>query len=135
MSYPFSVLIGPYAEWRVRKGKKRDTPLDELPWYEALIDSGEVFYVGGWDGVPEVKIDGVKYSVWLFMPNQKRKDCPPRQMAFHDGLTDNAFEDWSWINPRAEMDWFTEAFAAELAILAEHFGGPPNIGWGPVLAR
>jgi hypothetical protein len=135
MSHPYSTFIGPYAEWRVKRARKGARPLDqlsldELPWYDSLVLSGGVFHLGGGDGVPIVKIDKVAYSVWRFMPNKKRPNRPPRQMHLDSGMLENDFEDWSWINPRAEMDWFTEAFAPELAVLAEYFGEQPTIGWG-----
>jgi hypothetical protein len=42
--------------------------------------------------------------------------------------------DWSWLDPRAEIDWFSEAFADELGTLAVHFGGPPTMGWGVLMS-
>src|SRR5262245_11871575 len=122
------LFIGPYAEWRVRLGKK--TPLDyaDEPWFDTLVCTG-ILSVATADGIPEIYVGRVRYALYRFLPSQERPDAPPRQMAFQCGLGVST-GDWSWVNPRAEIDWFSEAFAPELAMLADHFGAPPSLGWG-----
>ena len=127
MSFYFELHIGPYAEWRVRRGKKSLSRYYEEVWYESLIE-GKILTLITHDDLPEIKVGRVRYARYRFVPHQERPDAPPRRMAFPHGMADE--EDWSWINPRAEMDWFSEAFAVELAVLATHFGEQPRMGWG-----
>lgn len=128
MSFYFTLYIGPYVEWKVRLGRKPLPSVSEEPWYETLL-AGQSLDLLEHDGIPEVKEGRVRYARYRFVPNQERPNAPPRSMSFVGGMA-NREEDWSWINPLAEMDWFSEAFADELAILEKHFGGPPRMGWG-----
>ena len=43
MSFHFTLHIGPYAEWRVRLGKKPLPSESEEAWYESLIE-GEILF-------------------------------------------------------------------------------------------
>jgi hypothetical protein len=133
MSYYFTVFIGPYAEWRVRLGKKAPRALEDLenePWYESLRGALRLAFHDDGSDLPEVKVGRVRYAQYRFWPGAERRDRPPRTMALPKGYGNG--EDWSWINPRAELDWFSEAFASELATLATHFGAPPTLRWGPL---
>ena len=132
MSWHFTLFIGPYAEWRRRLGKVPVRNAWEEPWFEPLIEGGSLT-LGMKDELPEIKVGRVRYAQYRFMPAQWRPNCPPRQMAFHDGMADRGNEDWSWINPRAEIDWFLEAFSAELNNLTAHFGAGPTVGWGVIM--
>ena len=134
MSHPFTVFIGPYAEWQVHVSKVRRGPKDEDPRFEGFVN-GPILYLGDYEGLPKVKVGRLTYVVYRFMPDEHRPDRPTRQMQFYYGEPEGDCEDWSWINPRAEIDWFSEAFAAELSVLRGHFGEDPTLGWGVVRAR
>jgi hypothetical protein len=131
VSFHYSLYIGPYAQWLVRRGSKPPRKDWEEAWYDPLIDGG-ILDLASRDGLPEVKVGRVRYIQYRFMPKQHRPNSPPRQMYFHDGSADGD-EDWSWLLPKAEMDWFLEAFAPELTVLASHFGSDPTPGWGAFL--
>jgi hypothetical protein len=130
MSFHIAVYIGPYAQWLVRRGRKPPRKYSEEPWYDSLIEEGGILDLESCDGLPEVKVGRVRYTRYRFTPKQDRSNHPPRQMYFHDGFADGDQDDWSWIVPKMEMDWFLETFAPELAILAAHFGSDPTPGWG-----
>src|SRR5262245_26132241 len=129
MSFHFTLFIGPYAEWRVRLVGEEKVDLPESLYSELIEEM--ILCLGTRDGIPEVTIDGVRCARFRFMPREARPDAPPRTMEFYDGGgAQERDADWSWISPRAEMDWFSEAFAPELARLAAHFGEQPTMGWG-----
>jgi hypothetical protein len=132
MSFYFTLFIGPYAEWRVRLGEKGDPPVDEEPWYTPLIE-GQILALAEADGLPEVKVGRARFAQYRFMPRQERPGHPPRKMYFPLGMADSG-GDWSWLNPRAEIDWFSETFSEELATLTSHLGGPPTMGWGVLMS-
>jgi hypothetical protein len=127
MSFHSTLYIGPWAEWRRPLGRKGAPVEDEEPWFKSLIE-GAILDLVSRDGIPEIKVGRKRYVQYRFLPRQKRPNAPPRPMSFFDGS--GSEEDWSWLNPRAEIDWFSEAFAEELNVLAAYFGELPIMGWG-----
>jgi hypothetical protein len=79
MSFYFTVYIGPYAEWRVRRGREAEPPVDEQPWYTPLIEE-EILVLAQTDGIPQIKAGRARFAQYRFLPKQKQPNRPPREM-------------------------------------------------------
>jgi hypothetical protein len=123
MSTTQNLFLGPYAAFTVRLENAEELPEDEdgeiLRWCS--------FYSCGSESEGRV----------YYMPQGPQGELPklaPRPMYF------GGQPGWPWqpdlaaVDPRAEVDWFARAYAAELAAVGAALGSAPVFGWG-LLAR
>jgi hypothetical protein len=133
------VLVGPYAEWLSAHIRHLpDEEADPEGWSE-LIDGGalhwNISYATAYP--PQVKRGRELAYQYCCMPRARRAKQPRESML----LVLNADQQqpltaaWDRADPGREVEWFSRAFAKELARLTELFGEPPALHWGLVYMR
>jgi hypothetical protein len=129
MSVHQNFFVGPYASWLVKVGKHPEDLSETL--FERLIETRILHWQTFMGELPAVRRGRARYDRYTFMPQAERSGGPrgPRFFSDCDGAD---LLDLTDVNQRAEIDWFAEAFREELRVLAEYFGGPPELGWGLV---
>jgi hypothetical protein len=117
MSMWQNLYLGPYVVLTLTPATSDRLPKDE---------DGELL---GWRSFYCRESEDRAYYVPRGADGESPKPAP-RQMYF------GGQPGWPWepnligVEPRAEVDWFVRAYAAELAELAEAFGSKPVFGWG-----
>jgi hypothetical protein len=122
------VYVGPYAAWDSSTRKKVPlTDPDHDVLYEAVLHD-----LWDQDQRKAKSEDGRTYRI-CYAPKEKRPGGP--RWSFHsvdDPPAGLVVSDLQGIDPRAEIEAFATAFAAELEMLEERLGKPPVFGWGVV---
>ena len=114
------VYIGPYAEVKVGI----ESPC--VDWYD--ISDGAIAPAHEEQQPPkETDGDGAFRRYRLF-PNVARSGEPEREMYLAEPWVE-IWEDWSQLDIKAEIAWFSEAFAVEIELLKDTYGSVA-IKWG-----
>jgi hypothetical protein len=125
MSQWSSVYLGPYAEWFVKPGAKLSADLKEL--IEGALAPNMAI-----SDPPTIKVGRVSRWQVCYRPSGERPGGPSRQMSWGGQPIDADVTDLSTVKIQEEMDWFSQAYAAELRALAEYYKKPPRICWGVI---
>jgi len=124
MSIDTKVYVGPYAEVKVRlvtEGKKV-TEEPSVDWYD--MTDGAIAPAHQNQTPPDE--DG--FRRYRFFPNVARPGEPEREMHLAEPWVE-MWEDWSHLDIPGEIAWFTKAFALEIDLLKDTYGGVA-IKWG-----
>jgi hypothetical protein len=127
------LYIGPYAEWVVPEEHDEEWTADEDATWEKLLDAGQLVWNIGNDWL-HVERDGKRFLRYCAMPQEVRAG-PDRSMHFkwdHSGEPEEMATDWTKLDQQAEIQWFHQAFRAELKEAAALIGEPPAMRWGLV---
>jgi hypothetical protein len=123
-----SVILGPYAQWLVRPEEITDE-FSHHPFWRLVVEDCVLCNNWGKHLPPTVTIDGVRYHRFCFMPGERRPGQPVHGYSSGDMV---GVQDLRDIDAQAEIDWFAEAFRAELAAIARDLGRPPTLHCGIV---
>jgi hypothetical protein len=125
-----NLFIGPFAEWLVPEGKAKGLPprdedgellfSEKLAWDSAL---------GEFETVVRHK---KRYRRFCCMPRDLKPESHGREVLFGGQPAYPGNQDLLDVDRQGEIDWFAKAFARELKVLAEKFGGEPTFHWGLV---
>jgi hypothetical protein len=127
------VFVGPYAEWTYAvSGFDPDDPRGDYPRWNELFH-GLRWNIGHNYGL--ARRNGQLVEVPCCAPNEPRAGCPRWPMWVESQYDQDfsgaeAVTDWTGTDPRAEVAWFTAAFAEDLALAEDVIGHAPQIQWG-----
>lgn len=128
-----NLYVGPYAQWLVPVEATEGPPGSELPevdfGHELMCNLTPARY-------PAMVRRGRKdYVPLCFMPPSERGQkvgVSGREMYFLLPAAWPPAQDLLAVDRQAEIEWFKTACAKALAALTEHYGEPPQFGWGVV---
>jgi hypothetical protein len=123
-----SVILGPYAEWLVRPEEINDA-FSRHPFWALVVEDCVLCNNWGKNLPPIIIKDGVRYHRFCFMPGERRPGHPIHGYSSNDMV---GVQDVQEVDIKVEIDWFTKAFAEELAAIGRDLGRPPTLHWGIV---
>jgi hypothetical protein len=125
------VFVGPYIECLSSSmiWLEENDPLDK-EWAKLLDDHKRMDWAMPGGNPQTLKVG--KKELWQYcgVPLQRRR-AARWPMFFRLSIFDDGESfDWVDVEPKAEIEWFTKAYAKELELLGKIFPTPPVVKWG-----